>query len=688
MNKTTLCLFFLMPAVLTASCSSTLPSAKNENPPAYRVPKNQDPLIQMMADIPGGNQEAIREKISTAHKEKLIQDCLKEKYVSGVSYPYEFVYYHQYSFTKKDGSAVEYTDYAIRVNTPDALKKMGEQTFSFSASSERVEFLGASVYTPDSREIKTSLASVREKEPYTGLVYSDLKVKTISLQGMREGSIFRMLIKRIDKPDGRKTPIFKEIGLDHYTAVKESLYILRFEAGTDYLKKERIRGEGAESIFRKSYVAGNGDTIHIYGVSGAQTKVPEAGSIPVEEYDNRVFFLTPATWNDVAKTYYALSHPKVMVTEEISQKARLVSKDAIQRADKIKSLYDYVKGIRYVAILLNQHEIIPHEASLTLRNGYGDCKDKSVLLVAMLKAVGIESSIALVNTTSLIDKDLCSLSVFNHVIVAIPATDGSYSFLDATSPYTPYGSLPSSIQERTALVIGENSGELVMIPSQDPEKEYVEQSFEVDFQDVETATITAKSISTSSNEAFYTFRELPEPVMRQLLQSYLSQKYKDAEILFLKLDPVDQQGFLKSERKLKIGDFTKRMGNVYAFCPLADADTVMVHDIIAKAERKTDIELEGTKRLIADITIRLPDSVDAEFLPKSMGVKNVKFGEYSYRVSQIGNTIHIHRDLRTIAKRISVKDYEEFRNFYRTCILQDEEMVLLKKKLKGGPKPF
>jgi len=637
-------------------------------------------MAYVMAEFPQKDVGEFYEKLSSAHKEQLIREGLKEKYVSGVSYPYEFVYHHQYSLVKKDGSVGEYSDYAVRVNTADAIKALGEQVFSYQASRETVEILKGSVYSAGGREIITETTSIREKEPYTGLVYSDLKVKCISLKGLEEGSILRIVTKRSDRSDGRKRPIFKEIGLDNYVPAKERVYMLRFEAGTEYVKRERIRGEASDTVVTKRIVAANGDTLHIYARIGGRTEIPEAASIPVQEFDNRVCFFSPATWDEVARRYYSLSNPKVTVTEEISQKAKLLSRDLPEKDDKIKALYNDVRGIRYVAIFLNQHEIVPHEASLTFRNGYGDCKDKSVLLMAMLRAVGIDSSIALVNTTHLIDKDVSSLSVFNHAIVAIPGTNGTYSFLDATNPTTPYGLLPLSIQHRHALVVEEKGGKLVVIPPQTPEHNRVEEKIEVEFHDVESATVTTRSLTTSSNEIYHTFPGLPGTVLRQMLQQLLSVKYKEAEILHLRCDPADKQGVLLTETKIKIGDFTKRVGNGYAFNPLVDADTIRKRGSIALAERKTDIELDGPESLIAEVTLKLPDSVIVEFVPENKLIKNEKFGEYSYQVNRTGDSIHIHRDFRINVKRVSVGDYEEFRDFYRACLRQEEEMVLLKKK--------
>jgi hypothetical protein len=98
------------------------------------------------------------------------------------------------------------------------------------------------------------------------------------------------------------------------------------------------------------------------------------------------------------------------------------------------------RNIRYVALEFGQSAIIPHDAGSVLARRYGDCKDHSVLLMALLKAKGIESEIVLIDAD---DKYTLStvprISQFNHVIVYLPAFD---LYVDATPGVAPFGILP------------------------------------------------------------------------------------------------------------------------------------------------------------------------------------------------------------------------------------------------------
>ncbi|WP_193162723.1 DUF3857 domain-containing transglutaminase family protein [Microbulbifer hainanensis] len=76
------------------------------------------------------------------------------------------------------------------------------------------------------------------------------------------------------------------------------------------------------------------------------------------------------------------------------------------------------KNVRYFGIEHGVNSHMPSPPAETLSRRFGDCKDKTVLLVAALHAIGIDAKPALVSTESNLnlDKNLPSPGLFNHVI--------------------------------------------------------------------------------------------------------------------------------------------------------------------------------------------------------------------------------------------------------------------------------
>ena len=633
-------------------------------------------------DIPGFTKKdfgKVYDDFTTQHRNELIGASLKEKPVTGDSYPVDVIYSHTYVYVKKDGSFVEYTDYAMKINAPFVKNDLGERKFAFDSSREKIEVLKASVYTGEGKEIKTDVLTVKEKEPYTGLVYSDLKMKILTLKGLEDGSAIRIAYKKTYTPTEDKGYIFHWIGLNNNLPSKEKIYIYHFEAGAPIKVLERFRGIMPE-LQSSNIALQNGDAVYVYKMTNAKIEETEPGSIPYQEYSDRVFFYKPTTWANVGGWYYRLAIDKMVADKDLAAKVGELTKGLSKEEEKAKVLYDFVRNIRYVSIALNQHSMIPHPAAETFKNLYGDCKDKATLLIAMLKHAGIKAYIALVNTDYLIEKEIPTPLIFNHAIVAIPGPEGKYIFLDPTYESAPYGVLPGYNQYRNALIVKESGGELVLIPLDDIDTHTVEETISIDFKDLNSVKITTRAISQGEMELARFLNSMPEHKIKQIIQESLSKKYKQVEIDYIKFGKTGKEGEEIETAQLTINDFTKPMGNIYAFYPLEWADVIEDGTIIATAQRKTDIEFGSRKRIIAGITIKIPESATVEFVPENLSLKNEKFGEYQYTVTKTDKTITIHRSFYLGPKRIAAKDYGEFKAFYKRCMDQDNQNVLLRKK--------
>ena len=83
-----------------------------------------------------------------------------------------------------------------------------------------------------------------------------------------------------------------------------------------------------------------------------------------------------------------------------------------------------------------ESSLVPQFPSQTLKRGYGDCKDKAVLLAAMLRSAGVPASLALLNSGPGrdINPDLPGMGMFDHAIVYVPASGAdSELWVDATA---------------------------------------------------------------------------------------------------------------------------------------------------------------------------------------------------------------------------------------------------------------
>jgi hypothetical protein len=133
------------------------------------------------------------------------------------------------------------------------------------------------------------------------------------------------------------------------------------------------------------------------------------------------------TWDDVrnwAETLYSgiQEVPKDMIAIVESLKTDDKSQTAAKATQWIQ------ENIRYFGVEFGENSHMPSSPAETFARRYGDCKDKSVLLIAALGHLGIEAYPAFVSTTlkrSLKDM-LPSPGTFNHVIVHFKIDDIDY----------------------------------------------------------------------------------------------------------------------------------------------------------------------------------------------------------------------------------------------------------------------
>ena len=97
------------------------------------------------------------------------------------------------------------------------------------------------------------------------------------------------------------------------------------------------------------------------------------------------------------------------------------------------------REVRSVRLNFGEGGYAVNAADAVLRNRYGDWKDKSALLAAMLKAVGVEAFPVLAGSDAIpLAEDVPSLKQFDCVLVAVPR-GGGYFFLDSFADDSQYG---------------------------------------------------------------------------------------------------------------------------------------------------------------------------------------------------------------------------------------------------------
>lgn len=140
------------------------------------------------------------------------------------------------------------------------------------------------------------------------------------------------------------------------------------------------------------------------------------------------------SWRDVvdwAMPLYATSRPLGKALDEQLARIAASSADPHQRTAQVLRLVQH--EIRYLGIAIGTGSHVPSAPEDVWQRRFGDCKDKTLLMISMLRALGIEAQAALVNTETRrgLDKILPSPGAFDHVLVRA-VIKGQQYWLDPT----------------------------------------------------------------------------------------------------------------------------------------------------------------------------------------------------------------------------------------------------------------
>ncbi|WP_164750728.1 transglutaminase family protein, partial [Mesorhizobium sp. M1A.F.Ca.IN.022.04.1.1] len=190
--------------------------------------------------------------------------------------------------------------------------------------------------------------------------------------------------------------------------------------------------------------------------------------------------------------------------------------------------------IRYVSLSMGSGSYIPRDPATVVQSGFGDCKDKALLLTSALARLGVSAQVALADLDHgrALDQHLPALRNFDHAIVK--ATIGTKAYwLDATN-YLQGGDASNFPQPDYGFALPVfGSGELEKMPSPEPKSPTIKVAEEFFFPDKPGGQLTLSVLSTHEGaDADYMRSKLASRSVSELSDAYLqyySKRYPGIE---------------------------------------------------------------------------------------------------------------------------------------------------------------
>lgn len=381
-----------------------------------------------------------------------------------------------------------------------------------------------------------------------------------------------------------------------------------------------------------------------------------------------------ATWEQFRTWYRGAVAGFTNPDDQIRHLAAELTQGKTSREEKIRALFEFVADdIRYVNYISGEWWL-PNRPQQLLARRQGDCDDKAILLITLLKAIGIEATEVLIQTRqtaqpSLLLSKKAAVPLFDHGIAYLPARDGAPAmWLDATSPQSRIGPLPSMDARTYALFADEGPAEMVATPRSSPEEHGAEISWDLRLAADGSADLSATEIHRGDH-AFFSRIALREQdaraqwVEQNLLAGWLSQAQLTSEVGFRTDLPQGNVSVSYKAHSQALG----RIENKDIVVTLSSPIT-MTSQLAPLTKRTLPIVLPpnlAPSRTGRNVLIRAPKGMRVGALPAGGVAEGGDFGSarLDLEVKEDGHAILLQRSVRFDLDTIPVARYDAWRSW-------------------------
>ncbi len=303
--------------------------------------------------------------------------------------------------------------------------------------------------------------------------YDDTKIISFSLPSVKKNTFIEFEIEEKIKKDVIPHE-FSIITYLPYIYTNFRKKIIRIdtvkEASFELIvpKKQKIYFKASHNL-KKDFKEVNNTLIYSWKLKDFNKISLEPAQLePLDDIVPNVIVSSMKSWSILNNYFYKKYAKASTPSKKIVALTKKIIKNSTTKREKIVAIYNYIQNnFKYIFAHLGRGGMLPHKADEILNNGYGDCKDQTTLLIAMLKAANIKAYAALVNTQkNHQDYKIVSEKYFNHVITYIPKEN---LWLDSVGYKGKFPGISWKIAGSKAFVLNEKGGEFKTIPNIKPQ---------------------------------------------------------------------------------------------------------------------------------------------------------------------------------------------------------------------------
>ena len=366
------------------------------------------------------------------------------------------------------------------------------------------------------------------------------------------------------------------------------------------------------------------------------------------------------------------------LTDDVKAKVDELVKDCKNLNEKIAKLYYFCQQeIRYISIKSNlASNQVGHPADETLKNKYGDCTDKGMLLSVMLKHIGVEAYPVLILTNNA-GKSVRELGIFddNHCITEVHL-DGRVFYLDATATDFRYPYFRSDDHETNAMNVMLGTMRTVPLPPPEDNATLTVRKIKIE-QDGTTHIDIETTYNGPSEASIRSFARglKPEEYEKIVRQSISAQTADYVLEVATHSNPLDFDTQYKSRSVYTLNNFAPKSGKYMIFAvPYFE----LHFPEVSLKERKYAIQHSTSHQQTDQLAIKLPEGYNVKYLPPALRIQS-PYVEFEIIYDQQGDEIDITRKIAFPRRYIPTEDYQTYKADLEKIAYSSKQKIFLEK---------
>ena len=571
------------------------------------------------------------------------------------------------------------THQVVKILTERGIQKYGDIAIPYQPAAQNIDVNIARTVTTNGTVLHPPAEAFNDVTP-PGLLsqnlYSDAMWKVISMVGLAPGVCIEYQVTLEDKIPGGETWITGGYNFQGTETTLETRYALQMPKM--WHLQWKIANDANPQAPEVSYTE-NDTVIYIWRYGEMPALTLEDGMPHVNNVVPRLRYSSIKDWDSVYNWYKELAKEKYTTNTSIEAKVKQLTSHLTTVEAKIRAIYHFVTtNIRYVAIELGQSAYQPSPATEVFHTQYGDCKDKTTLLISMLDVIAVKAYPVLVSVTPYegVDTALPSLNQFNHMIAAVPIGD-TYIWMDPTASTCRYGDLPYNVQGRTGFLISDTHGEFVEVPVFPPETNRLVSTTRLTLHnegDVE-GTLHLQTSGQYDLNARWAYQQIHPSLLKNTLTTELSQQFPGIQIALHDISDLrDLNVPVTITLRFHVKNYAMPVGNDMLL-PLPIDEFADYAETFANEQRTYSLDMGYPMRIEKVIRIEVPDGWTAT-LPNDIH-HVVDDAELLRQSKQAGNTI-TYRLVFILKNRIlSAAAYSAARALFTALASEDGTRLVL-----------